>query len=119
MSEWRLGWGGRSLFAALFGCALLLSIAAASAAGRDFDNPASHVTSQQFGLTSVQRQDTPTDSGYDNAEADDEDGLPTSTNLYDERFDLFGFPSESGYFGSGATMANTVALAVARHSVAE
>jgi aromatic-L-amino-acid/L-tryptophan decarboxylase len=30
--------------------------------------------------------------------------------------DLLGFPSESGYFGSGATMANTVALAVARHS---
>jgi glutamate/tyrosine decarboxylase-like PLP-dependent enzyme len=30
--------------------------------------------------------------------------------------DLLGFPSSSGYFGSGATMANTVSLAVARHS---
>lgn len=30
--------------------------------------------------------------------------------------DLLGFPSESGYFGSGATMANTIALAVARHA---
>ena len=29
--------------------------------------------------------------------------------------DLLGFPSSSGYFGSGATMANTVSLAVARH----
>ncbi|MHB8469103.1 MAG: pyridoxal phosphate-dependent decarboxylase family protein [Gaiellaceae bacterium] len=29
--------------------------------------------------------------------------------------DLLGYPGESGYFGSGATMANTVALAVARH----
>ena len=31
--------------------------------------------------------------------------------------DLLEFPAESGYFGSGATMANTVALAVARHCV--
>lgn len=29
--------------------------------------------------------------------------------------DLLDFPAQSGYFGSGATMANTVALAVARH----
>ena len=29
--------------------------------------------------------------------------------------DLLGFPSGSGYFGSGATMANTIGLAVARH----
>jgi glutamate/tyrosine decarboxylase-like PLP-dependent enzyme len=29
--------------------------------------------------------------------------------------ELLGFPGDSGYFGSGATMANTVALAVARH----
>src|SRR6185436_8746100 len=29
--------------------------------------------------------------------------------------DLLGYPSSSGYFGSGATMANTVGLAVARH----
>ena len=29
--------------------------------------------------------------------------------------DLLGYPAASGYFGSGATMANTVGLAVARH----
>jgi glutamate/tyrosine decarboxylase-like PLP-dependent enzyme len=29
--------------------------------------------------------------------------------------DLLEFPAQTGYFGSGATMANTVALAVARH----
>jgi glutamate/tyrosine decarboxylase-like PLP-dependent enzyme len=29
--------------------------------------------------------------------------------------ELLGFPAASGYFGSGATMANTVGLAVARH----
>ncbi|MFN2628368.1 MAG: aspartate aminotransferase family protein, partial [Gaiellaceae bacterium] len=29
--------------------------------------------------------------------------------------DLLAYPAESGYFGSGATMANTVALGVARH----
>jgi glutamate/tyrosine decarboxylase-like PLP-dependent enzyme len=29
--------------------------------------------------------------------------------------DLLGYPSSSGYFGSGATMSNTVGLAVARH----
>ena len=32
--------------------------------------------------------------------------------------DLLDFPAESGYFGSGATMANTVGLAVARHRFA-
>ncbi|MDX6628684.1 MAG: aromatic-L-amino-acid/L-tryptophan decarboxylase [Gaiellales bacterium] len=30
--------------------------------------------------------------------------------------ELLAFPAESGYFGSGATMANTIALAVARHA---
>jgi glutamate/tyrosine decarboxylase-like PLP-dependent enzyme len=30
--------------------------------------------------------------------------------------DLLDYPGASGYFGSGATMANTIALAVARHS---
>ena len=70
-------------------------IAAASA--RDFDAPASNDSSQQFpsllnGFANVQRQDTPNDPGYDPAELDDEDG-GTATNLYDERFDLFGFPS--------------------------
>src|SRR6476659_8546550 len=32
--------------------------------------------------------------------------------------DLLDYPAESGYFGSGATMANTVGLAVARHRFA-
>ena len=67
--------------------------AAASALARDFENPASPITSQQFGPASVQRQDTPTDPDYDIAEPDDED-VVGSTNLYDERFDLFGFPSQ-------------------------
>jgi len=47
---------------------------------------------QQFALVNPQRQDTPTDPQYDRAEPDDEDH-GTATNLYDERFDLFGFPS--------------------------
>jgi Subtilase family/RTX calcium-binding nonapeptide repeat (4 copies) len=72
--------------------ALFVLAAAASALARDFENPASPITSQQFGPASVQRQDTPTDDDYDIAEADDED-VVGSTNLYDERFDLFGFPS--------------------------
>ena len=70
-------------------------IAAASA--RDFNAPASNDTSQQFpwllnGFANVQRDDTPNDPGYDVAEPDDDDG-GTATNLYDERFDLFGFPA--------------------------
>ncbi len=69
-----------------------MSVGAAAALARNFDSPASSDTAQQFGLASVQRQDTPNDSDYDSAEADDEDGI-SSTNLFAERFDLFGFPS--------------------------
>ncbi|MDQ1689546.1 MAG: cell wall-associated protease, partial [Frankiaceae bacterium] len=65
---------------------------AAGAAGRDFDHPASHDSSQQFAAGNVQRQDTPNDPGYDSAEPDDQDGR-SSDNFYDERYDLFGFPS--------------------------
>ena len=73
-------------------------IAAASA--RDFDAPASNDSSQQFPNAlnvppNVQRLDTPNDPDYDRAEPDDEDAVTPSTNLYDERFDLFGFPSRS------------------------
>ncbi len=68
---------------------------------RDFEKPQSHDPSQQL-LTNpgpnVQRLDTPNDPNYDQAESDDEDkgqpGHPSSSSLYDERFDLFGFPSQ-------------------------
>jgi len=59
---------------------------------RNFDNPASHETGQQFAPANVQRQDTPNDPSYDQSEPDTVNS-PRSTNLYDERFDLFGFPS--------------------------
>ena len=70
----------------------LLICVPASALARDFDNPASNNPDQQFTPGSVQRDDTPNDPSYDAAEPDDEDG-GTATNLYDERFDLFGFPA--------------------------
>ncbi|HEY0317815.1 MAG TPA: S8 family serine peptidase [Solirubrobacterales bacterium] len=65
---------------------------AAGASARDFENPASTDTSQQFVPLNPQREDTPSDPGYDRAEPDDEDGV-SSTNLYDEQFGFFGFPS--------------------------
>ena len=63
------------------------------AAARDFENPASRDPSQQFGYGSVQRQDTPTDPDYDQAEPDTAN-QKTSSTIFDERFDLFGFPSQ-------------------------
>jgi hypothetical protein len=71
---------------------LLLLTGVATAAGRDFEHPASEDPSQQFGVLNPQRADTPNDPGYDRAEPDDEDGV-SSTNLYDEQFGFFGFPS--------------------------
>ncbi len=65
---------------------------AAFGAGRNFEDPASHDASQQFLPASVQRADTPNDPDYDGAEPDDPDAVGNS-NIYDERFDLFGFPS--------------------------
>src|SRR6476469_2410143 len=65
---------------------------AAAAVARDFDHPAATDTSRQFTPGNVQRQDTPNDPAYDAAEPDDEDH-GAATSLYDERFDLFGFPS--------------------------
>ncbi|MBX6421801.1 MAG: S8 family serine peptidase, partial [Nevskia sp.] len=82
-----------------FGALGLLVAGIAGAAARDFEHPASSDTAQQFaygkplGPGNVQRQDTPNDPDYDRAEPDDEDGRG-STSLYDERFDLFGFPSQ-------------------------
>jgi hypothetical protein len=75
---------------------LLASLcAAAVASASSFDSPASSDPSQQFGLVNPQRQDTPNDPEYDFAEPDDPDSatVTPSTNIFDERFDLFGFPS--------------------------
>src|SRR5438067_9917588 len=60
-----------------------------------YENPCSQETAQQFGYGSVQRQDTPNDPSYDQAEPDTQQPPANrSSNFYDERFDLFGFPSE-------------------------
>jgi hypothetical protein len=68
----------------------------ASAAGcGGFENPCSQETAQQFSHGSVQRQDTPNDPSYDQAEPDTQQPPANrSSNFYAERFDLFGFPSE-------------------------
>ncbi len=93
--------------AAMTASLVLLSgtIAASAALGRDFDDPASSDASQQFGIANPQRDDTPTDPEYDLAEPDDPDSVTPSTNLYDERFDLFGFPSQltrlTAQYGAG------------------
>lgn len=66
---------------------------------RDFENPASHDPYQEYCAptagtpSSVQRQDTPNDPDYDQSEPDTLNASPPDTNLFDERFDLFGFPS--------------------------
>jgi hypothetical protein len=93
--------GYRKLSLALLTCGLLIAgVGVASAAARDFEHPASNDTSQQFGINNVQRQDTPNDPNYDYAEPDDPDSTTSggtvtpSTNLYDEQFGLFGFPSQ-------------------------
>ena len=81
--------GRRVLLALLVWALLAVPVAVAAAAG--FDDPASNDPSQQFTPEGhVQRQDTPNDPDYDRAENPD----PETSNLYDERFDLFGFPSK-------------------------
>ena len=82
----RHGWAAAAVLALATGFA-------PAAPARDFDDPASHDPRQQFAPGNVQRQDTPNDPDYDKAEPDDEDAVDGSTNLYDERYDLFGFPS--------------------------
>ncbi|HWX74999.1 MAG TPA: S8 family serine peptidase, partial [Solirubrobacteraceae bacterium] len=68
--------------------------ASASGCG-GFEAPCSSETAQQFVAHSVQRQDTPNDPNYDQAEPDTQQPPGNrSSNFYDERFDLFGFPSE-------------------------
>ncbi len=82
--------------------AALLSVPGiAVAAG--FDDPSSNDSRQQLDTLpppapygpNVQRQDTPNDPSYDQAEPDDPNPpAQPSTNIFDERFDLFGFASE-------------------------
>ncbi|CAA9502237.1 MAG: hypothetical protein AVDCRST_MAG30-1982, partial [uncultured Solirubrobacteraceae bacterium] len=77
--------------AALIGAVLS---APAVALGDGFDAPRSDDPGQQFSPGNVQRQDTPNDPSYDSSEPDDETpGVAPTTSLYEERFDLFGFPS--------------------------
>src|SRR4051812_15526674 len=86
--------------AAAVAAVLLFVPGAAVATGAGFDNPSSNDTSQQFTppanppapASNPQREDTPNDPDYDQAEPDTQQS-DTSTNLFDERFDLFGFPS--------------------------
>jgi hypothetical protein len=77
-----------------------LSLAQGAAAfASDFEHPSSHDAAQQFsygkplGPGNIQRQDTPNDPNYDNSEPDTTHGR-SSTDLFDERYDLFGFPSQ-------------------------
>ena len=85
-NRWR---GGAIAFALV----CVLGLGSAAIAMASFNSPASNNPDQAFGPGSVHRQDTPNDPDYDKAEPDDPDG-PSSSNLYDERFDLFGFPSQ-------------------------
>lgn len=78
---------------ALMVAAFAVAAAPAWALASDFEHPASSDTSQQFTPgANVQRADTPNDPNYDQAEPDTLHGQ-TSSNFYDERFDVFGFPS--------------------------
>lgn len=89
----------RAAAAAWTACALagmtgaLFASGASAACG--FENPCSNETGQQFVYKSVQRKDTPNDPNYDQSEPDTQQPPANrSSNFYDERFDLFGFPSE-------------------------
>src|SRR5438105_1490984 len=84
--------GRRGLACSVIAAGLAASSPALGLAS-DFEHPASSDTSQQFVVhVNAQRQDTPNDPVYDQAEPDTLHGH-TSSNFYDERFDLFGFPS--------------------------
>ncbi len=109
-------------------CALVVAIAGvASAAARDFEHPANHTPAdaqQQLGLplTDPQRADTPNDPGYDIAEPDDPDSklnggpFDASTNIYDEDFGFFGFPSvrtrATAIYTAGPNLATCTAKAI-------
>src|SRR4051794_26732705 len=89
MGRRRLAWGSWLVVLAIV--LIAATTAGALPVATNFENPGSHDTSQQFTPGNVQRQDTPNDPNYDEAEPD---GSPqTSSNIFDERFDLFGFPS--------------------------
>jgi subtilase family protein len=85
------GGRGGAIRAVVVALAALLAPGAAMALASDFEHPASHDTSQQFLTPNVQRVDKPNDRDYDNAEPGG--NQPSTTNFYDERFDLFGFAS--------------------------
>jgi hypothetical protein len=93
--------GRRAAATAIAVCALL-AVAAARAPGGagaagcgGFESPCSQETGQQLAYGSVQREDTPNDPNYDQAEPDTQQPPGNrSSNFYDERFDLFGFPSQ-------------------------
>ncbi len=80
---------------ALLGMAAVSIVTAVWALG-NFDAPADTTasdTAQQFAAVNSHRRDTPNDPGYDCAEQDT--GLSNRcSNLYDQRFDLFGFASQ-------------------------
>jgi hypothetical protein len=76
------------------GATLLVPASSAAACG-GFEAPCSQETEQQFSAGSIQRQDTPNDPDYDQAEPDTQQPPANrSSNFYAERFDLFGFPSQ-------------------------
>ncbi|HEY4452518.1 MAG TPA: S8 family serine peptidase [Solirubrobacteraceae bacterium] len=81
-------------------CAVLivtgsLTAGALAASCGGFEDPCSNETAQQFGYGSVQRADTPNDPTFDQSEPDTaQPPANRSSNLFAERFDLFGFPSQ-------------------------
>ncbi len=106
---------GRGLRRVGFACALVaLALPLGSAIGqapppRNFDAPKSDDPSQQLDrgapagvpYPNVQRDDTPNDPAYDRAEPGEPDG-GTSSSIFEERFDLFGFASERTRGATGA-----------------
>ncbi len=89
-------WCVKGLGAVSAAAVLVASVSAtpALATTSGFDNPSSSDTSQQFAPGSVQRQDTPNDPVYDQAEPDSGVRHDPNATLSNERFDLFGFPSQ-------------------------
>jgi hypothetical protein len=84
-----------TLLAAVLALSATGGSGASAAACGGFETPCSQETEQQFGYESVQRQDTPNDPEYDQAEPDTQQPPANrSSNFYAERFDLFGFPSQ-------------------------
>ena len=71
--------------------AAALAVPVALAAAQGFDNPTSNNPQQEFTVGGpLQRVDKPNDPDYDRSE----DPNPSASSIYDERFDLFGFPSK-------------------------